>query len=260
MLQATLVSLYGEKEQALCTLIKQCQELVQATVDRAFRPSDIQQIHATIFGLEQKVGSASLNLNFWKYRGRDTTMDFDGLAEFLRMTENLPLYVQIGGFEKRDYPFTSRQSTPYERSFSIQGDKVVLMGWPVRGTPFLVPPTTPQLWVQEAQVYPRTLDSLRRRAQNFGVLHAYHRTIRDIDNDLFFRIGLIDPLLDDARVVLESRIREYLRAQSPLIVEMRADQISIAVYQDETLPVSTTKTLLISELTATRLRGLLEIS
>jgi hypothetical protein len=260
MLQATLVSLYGEKDHGLGTLIRKCQEVLQDTVGGAFRPYDVSQVHATIFGLERKVSSARLNSNFLKYRGRETEMDFDGLAEFLRSSENLPLYIQIGGFDKRDYPFTSRQLTPYERSFSIQGDKVVLMGWPVRGTPFLIPPTTPQLWVQEAQLYPRTLDKLRRRAQNFGVLHAYHRAFSDVDNDLFFRIGLIDPPLGDTRTMLESRIRDYLRVQPPLTVEVRADQICVAIYQDDTLPASTTKTLSLSELTAIHLISLLEMS
>ncbi len=80
MLQSTLVSLYGEKPESLGTLITKCQELVLRRAGKAFTPYETRQIHATIFGLERKVGSENLNLNFWRCRGREVRMDFDGLA------------------------------------------------------------------------------------------------------------------------------------------------------------------------------------
>jgi len=90
-------------------------------------------------------------------------MNLEGTLDYLRRCGHFPLEVQVGGYGKRDYPFISRQSRPYERSFSIQGDKVVVMGWPIRGGPFQQPPATPSAWVQEA-------DSIRSPSTSYGTL------------------------------------------------------------------------------------------
>jgi hypothetical protein len=182
----------------------------------SYEPFDSREI----FGLERKVGSPFYNANFSRYRGRDRAMNLEGILDYLRRCGYFPLEVQVGGYGKRDYPFTSRQASPYERSFSIQGDKVIAMGWPIRGKPFPQPPATPA-WVQEAKVYPPTLDVVRRAAQAYGVLHAYHRALTDIDNDLFFRIGLLvdrTSLTERVNDTLESEVRQFLSMQPPLIL------------------------------------------
>ena len=66
------------------------------------------------------------------------------------------------------------------------------MGWPIRGEPVSMPETTPEGFIQESRIYPMTLVVVRRAAQGFGILHGYHRALTDVDNDLFFRIGLVD--------------------------------------------------------------------
>jgi len=244
MIQVTLISLYGNKNSNFETLIKECQQLVTSTVGTAFTPYDIRQIHATIIGLEQRTGSSLCNANFAKYRGRDVVMDFDGFLSYLRQCGQIPFEVQLGGFSNRDYPFTSRGTTPYERSFSIQGDKVVVMGWPVRGKPLVAPPATPAVWTQEARIYPTTLDVIRHAAQGFGILHGYHQDLTDVDNDLFFRIGLIDPrsLTPATQNDLEDQIRKFLGApRSPSIVEICPDDICIAAYEDDRLPLNSTQ-------------------
>jgi len=240
--QITLVSLYGDKKKDFAAAITQWQQLAAQAVGSAFTPYDIRQIHATIIGFERHQAPA-YNANFSKYRTRDVAMDFTGLLAYLRGCGQIPFEVQLGGFAHRDYPFTSRKTTPYERSFSVQGDKVVVMGWPVRGEPFSVPPVTPTAATQEARIYPPTLEIVRHAMQGFGVLHGYHREVTDVDNDLFFRIGLIDekattPALTTA---LEIQARRILSAQRPLIIEIRLEDIYIAAYDDDRLPVSTTR-------------------
>jgi hypothetical protein len=225
MLQATLVSLYGEKSDVLRDLIAECQRRVAAAAGPEFQPYDVRQVHATLFGLERT--SSNFNLNFSKHRSRDVAMDLDGLAGFLRSTDLLPLRIQIGGFSKEDRPFLSRGLAPYERSFSIQNGHVVVMGWPSGSA----------------------LDNLRREAQNFGILHAYRRTPEDFDNDLYFRIGLIDPGRQHA---IESEMREFL-ASKPTVIEIGRDQIGVAIYEDSTLPLATTEIVPLSELTADRI-------
>jgi hypothetical protein len=244
MTQITVVALYGDKSGDFAALVTRCQELGRAVVGVGFKPYDPSQIHATIFGLERKVGSPFYNANFSRYRGRDLVMNLQGILDYLRHCGHFPLEVQVGGYGERDYPFISRQARPYERSFSIQGDKVVVMGWPIRGKPFQQPPATPSAWVQEARLYPLTLDVVRHAAQAYGVLHAYHRAPTDVDNDLFFRIGLLveqTSLTESLRDTLEAEVRQFLSMQPPLILDIRLEQVSVALYEEDTLPASSTR-------------------
>ena len=149
--QVTLIALYGDKGQDFAAAISECRDLVSKTFGTAFAPYDIDQIHATIVGLERHRGPA-YNANFSRHRRRDAVvMDFDGFLAYLRGCGHIPFDVQLGGFDDRTYPFTSRETTPYERSFSVQGDKVVLMGWPVRGEPLTASAVTAVTPIQEAR-------------------------------------------------------------------------------------------------------------
>jgi hypothetical protein len=244
MTQMTIVALYGEKSGDFAELITCCQDLVRSVLGDGFRPYDSPQIHATIFGLERNIPSALYNANFSRYRGCDLVMNLDGILDYLRCCSHFPLQIQIGGFGKRDYPFVSRQAGPYQRSFSIQGDKVVMMGWPIRGKPFPRPPGTPSALVQEAKLYPLTLELIRLTAQAYGVLHAYHREPADLDNDLFFRIGLLNDqpsLSEQVRGTLEAEARRFLSSQRPLLLDIQLEQVSVALYQEDTLPGSSTR-------------------
>jgi hypothetical protein len=243
-MQITVVALYGEKSKDFLELITRCQELCRGILGVGFRPYDPSQIHATIFGLERKIGAALYNANFSKHQGRDLVMNIEGILDYLRCCDHFPLEVQVGGYGKRDYPFISRQARPYERSFSIQGDKVVMMGWPIRGKPFQQPPATPSAMVQEGKLYPLTLDAVRHAAQGYGILHAYHRALTDVDNDLFFRIGLLvdhTSLSERVRDTMETEARQFLSKQPPLILDIRLEQVSVVLYEDDTLPRSSSR-------------------
>lgn len=240
--QVTLISLYGDKHQEFAAAITQWQQVVAQAFGSAFTPYDVRQIHATIIGLEQQ-RAPLYNANFAKHRGREIAMDLTGFLTYLRGCGHIPFAVQLGGFANRDYPFTSRETIPYERSFSVQGDKVVVMGWPVRGEPCPASPATPAAGVPAAEIYPPTLDLIRRAAQDFGILHGYHRTVTDMDNDLFFRIGLLDPkaTTPTATIALEAQVRQLLSTQRPLVIEIRLEEICIATYEDDRLPVASTR-------------------
>jgi hypothetical protein len=98
MKQITLVSLYGQKRDDFAALIGKCQELVRNAANVRFTEYKLQQIHATILGLERKIGSKAYNANFFKFRGLDVPMDLDGLQQYLRYSGAFPVEVQIGGF------------------------------------------------------------------------------------------------------------------------------------------------------------------
>ncbi len=251
-IQLTLIALYGNKDTYLAAAITQWQQLAAQALGSAFMPYDLRQIHATIIGLERHHAPA-YNANFTKYRAREITMDFTGVLAYLRECGHFPFTVQLGGFANRHYPFTSRMKMPYERSFSVQGDKVVVMGWPVRERPIAVPPLTPAAAIPEPPIYPPTLEIVRRAMQEFGVLHSYHRAVPDVDNDLFFRIGMIDQkaTTPGTTSALEVQTRQLLSAQRPLAIEIRLEDVYIAAYEDDQLPLSTTRIWSLADLKVT---------
>jgi hypothetical protein len=248
MIQLALVALYGEKPPGLARLIVDCQEQLERALGAAFLPYTVEQVHATILGLEQTVGAPGENAHFAQLRHERRQMDFAGLLDLVRTTPTLPLTVQIGGFADRAYGFTSRGRTPYARSFTQQGDKAVLMGWPIQPAG------------KGRMIYPEQLDELRRAFQPLHFLHKYHATPADVDNDFYFRIGLIDmSKVAAARLqTAAADLRHYLSIRQPLLLPVGREQIAIVAYEDERLPPSTTRFWPITDpaLSATMLAGL----
>lgn len=260
MRQITLVSLYQEKPKELADLINHCQNAIAGMSGIEFTRYDLRQIHATLLGLERVTGSSMHNLNLAKYRSQLKTMDIQGFLNCLRLSGYVPFQVQIGGFQNRDYPFTSRGQRPYDRSFLIQGNKAVMMGWPVHGQ-LRTPGSTTLELLREAQIYPSTLDTIRRTAQAFNILHAYHRASTDVDNDFYFRIGLVSETLNSSlKRSLEGSIREFLSRAEPIILDITGSDLSVASYEDEALPLSSTKVLPLrdTKLTQELIRSLYE--
>jgi hypothetical protein len=228
--QATLVAFTGSKPGPLAGLIDSIGAQLGAALGSAYRPYAADQVHATLLGLEALPGSPRLNRNFSAARHRSAAMDVSGLVAHVAHELRLPLSIRFGGFAPDDVPFTSRDRSPYERSFSIQADKVVLMGWPVRRRPVASVP-----WL-----YPLGLDALRREAQSFGVLHAWHAEPSAVDNDLYLRLGLLGGAAEKIRAV-ESEIRQWLSARPPVIVDLVPDVLSVVSYTDATLPPLTSR-------------------
>lgn len=190
-----------------------------------------------------------VNLNAKKYQNRLENMDFAGMLNFIRTSSLFPFRVQIGGFQVRSYAFTSQGNTPYERSFSIHENKAVLIGWPVRGEPLFNHAPGILGLVPESRTYPDTLDEIRRAFQNFHVLHSYHRTINDVDNDFYFRIGVFhhSSLSSVEQKETEKSIRHYLSEIKPLIIEIKISDIYVISYEDEQLPLDSTKVWSVSD-------------
>lgn len=238
MSQRTLVALYGDKTPEFSPFVTGCQQMAAAALGEAFSPYEMGQIHATIVGLEHSEDSPRENASFRRHREQRVEMDIAGFADYLRRSTELPFQARIGGFGESDRPFLSRGYGPYERSFSIQGDKAVVIGWP---------------WHPRAGSgagdYPGTLDAIRRRAQRFGILHAYHRSETDEDNDLFFRIGLVErsAVGDDAVRDVQRQVRRYISGQRPLMLRIGIDDLCVAAYRDERLPVRSTEILAVAD-------------
>ncbi len=239
--QATLIAFHGEKPPALAEIIGLCQELLTRKLG-SFAAYDLHQVHATIVGLEAAPDRSDVleNLNFKKHRNIGVSMDLAGFCRFLLNGGRVPFAVQMAGFLDRDYPFSSRASRPFNRSFSIQGDKAVVMGWPVRGRPLEETPAGLAVAVQEARLYPSTLDEIRVAAQAFGILHDYHRVPGDVDNDFYFRVGLFKQAIDRTlQAEVEGAVRDLLARHQPVVLDIDRAALSLVSYSDNTLPLET---------------------
>lgn len=191
----------------------------------------MHQIHGTFFGMEKLIGfSECFNANIWTNTGRIEAMNFKPLRE--TVLQYLPMMVRFGGFGKTFNGFKSFGKFPYERSFQVQWttNKVTLIGWPHRNGEF-----SPN----------QLLKTLRSEvASKCNIRHKYHD-----DNDLFLVIGEIVGLqflsdserkkLKDTALNLEKKARKFLENNS-IDVEIGSDQVFIARYGIETLPLDST--------------------
>lgn len=247
MRQLALVMLYGPKSADFEDLIVQCQNKSAQVLGKRFEPYDVQQVHATLISLERAPGTAFHNLSFLEHRDQLLEMDFEGLLGFLRNGQQFPYSVQIGGFQNQDYSFTSKGRNPYERSCSVAGDKAMLFGWPVK-----VETETNLVNADLSQAklsYPTTLEDIRSAAQSYNILHRYHVRPKDVDNDFYFRLGMIDAARVDLNTYqsLTQSLRVFLSEMSPLFLKITLSDVYIVSYEENTLPLSTTRAWSISD-------------
>jgi hypothetical protein len=182
----------------------------------------MEQVHGTVIGLE----GCRLGQNF-RNQNSGLVMNLDDLVDFLRAPAFPTIRVQVGGYESSgEYPFRSRNAHPYLRSFSIQEDVAVAMGWPV-----------------QAGHFPNSLDQLRRAFQGFGVQHKWHRTDTEVDNDFFFVLGTLDRRTTDPATVEWSTddVRAELASYGGTEVEISRDTIRFVGYADPQLPWQTSR-------------------
>ncbi|MFZ5820282.1 MAG: hypothetical protein ACOYYJ_10300 [Chloroflexota bacterium] len=243
MSQLALITLYGPKDNILESTISECQKIISAIPGIKYSPYDMRQIHATLVGLE-RLDSTEFNKYFSEYRNQKKTIDFNGLIKFLRESNEIKFQVQIGGFSQQNYPFTSMGKKPYERSFQIIKDKVVLIGWPISRKKKQNVAKEMDL---DINVYPNTLDNIRHSLQNYNILHRYHANPTDIDNDFYFRIGILDrnSITDKNLEKVEDNIRAFLSSIKPIILSV--EDIMIAQYKSEELPLDSTQTWSLSD-------------
>jgi hypothetical protein len=219
----TLVTYYGAKPDVLRKLIKKTHRVLSKAFTDAFEPYNEKQVHGTIIGLEgTRVGDYIINQNYLEQRRLLKAINLPRLFELINTSEHLPYTMQIGGYKHRaDYPFTSRGQHPYLRSFSIQGDIAVAMGWPAQNGE-----------------YPLTLDKLRRSFNSANVLHKYHSSPTDIDNDFFFVLGRINRAkLNDLSIqVAQEAIRRHFEQQEPVYITIGRENLSFVAYNNTKLP------------------------
>jgi hypothetical protein len=230
----TLVACYGDKSPELNSLVQRMQEKLSSLLSSSFYAYDVEQVHATIIGLEGfRRGGEILNQKYWELRGKERPMDLSQVLKLLHKTPKIPLKIRIGGFRPdRDYPFRSRGQHPYFRSFTIQDRIAVAMGWPA-----------------EDNCYPLTLEDLRRDFNSCNVLHKFHISKDVVDNDFYFVLGRIDreSLNEDELQKIQAVARQGLAQMEPVVVIVDRKALSLVCYLDDQLPKSTSQEISLSE-------------
>ncbi len=222
--QLTLVALFGDKKQhysELWNLLEELQGAIEKILGKEnFRRYEEIRVHATIVGLEgYRDGENIWNKTCYEVFGTYCAMDIAGLLEFVLNGDNpfLPVSIQVGGFkESVVYPFSSQGHAPYFRSFSIQNEIAVAMGWPVQNN-----------------AYTSDIDKLRRSFNQFNVVHKYHNSDKAYDNDFFFVLGNVSPSLSSQIVnACEDQVRETLAHNHLPPIKISQDQLNIIAYSE----------------------------
>jgi hypothetical protein len=222
--QVTLVGYYGPKPPPLEHWIRSLQAQLAQHLGNAFLPYTLEQVHTTLIGLEgfQGDNGSILSTHYQTLRGELRPIHLEQCFDFLRTSPLLPFEVQLGGFNAyHDYGFCSQGQHPYHRSFSLQGAIAVVMGWPI-----------------QHRHYPATLDALRKAFNPYNLLHKYHPTPDSIDNDCFWVLGQVNSsqVSQPQRQAVQDAMRVFLAQQTPLILPMGREHLSVVLYEQPQLP------------------------
>jgi hypothetical protein len=246
----SLVAFYGDKPDAFASLIQKLQtylanhQLLQAK----FIPYQLTQVHGTIIGCEGwKTDVGVVNQWFQEKRQETKYIDFAGLINYLNQQIELPISIRFGGYDRNtNYSFFSRDQHLYHRSFQLQSADN-------QGIPVLIG------WSWQNYSVTLAIDNLRRQLQQFNLLHKYHETPDDVDNDFYLRLGTIKADLTlSEREAIAIEIRNLLEAQAALSIPIQLENLAFVQYQDLALTPNTTRVIPINEISPQELLGLFD--
>jgi hypothetical protein len=217
--KTTIVMFYGIKDPSLASLVCSLQELAAQALGKQFLPRPLDEVHATLIGLERSE-SATL----------DQTAE---IVAYLDCEFRKSLLVQFGGFEDKDYVFSSRGERLYSRSLSVVGNDLVLIGWPVNPID-----SQPDL----------ELDRIRHECQAYGFRYKYYDSPGAVDPDCYMTIGDIGEAVNESdieRLLTQGRL---LLSEKPSKLNTDTSSIKLAIYEDRRLPSSSTRTVALNRL------------
>jgi hypothetical protein len=229
MNQLTLVSLYGHKSTILEKFINSINEKINSSsINNYYNPYNINQIHATIIGLEKVTNSNYYNANLMHDKKIKAIMNFDCLSLLLK--SHFPIKIRFGGFSEDFNDFLSFGEKPFFRSFQVNLDKnkIVLIGWPHKNNNFNL----------------RLLWNIRLKIEK--ECNIRHKYADKDDNDFYLVLGEItqtDPIIINKIkkdvLILENSIHQYL-ADNPIEIEITLQDLKVIQYQNISLPLETT--------------------
>jgi len=212
------VALYGPKAEPLHSRLADVQALIaEQLADRdrdAFRPYSLDQIHATLIAFNALPGT-SVNQYYLEHTGQSREMDVPRAMSILSDHFSRPLRIRVGGYRNdQPPPFRSRGLHPFQRTFSVQGDAFVLIGWPA--------------------IPGRPLDKLRRDMNTANLLHRYHQHAGDIDDDCYLVVGHHRDAPPDALETAVRTVRAKLAAD-PIDIEISHHDVKIVAADTHTM-------------------------
>ena len=217
--QLSLAAFYGEKDiNDLWDKIDDIQKLIEDDISNKYESYTKEQIHGTIIGLEGvRLNDKLLSKNYKELVNKEYDLELDSILEYIINTEMFPITIKIGGYQNnKKYSFTSRGEIPYNRSFSVQRDTLVAMGWPYKDNNY-----TP------------ILDTLRRELGKLGGLHKYHDQVNSFDNDFFFVLGNLKfPLTENEKNNLQLKIRNEMTSWNETYLTIHKDDLRVIQYED----------------------------
>jgi hypothetical protein len=214
------VAFYGPKTGRLHELLTGVQALIAEHVGAGFRPYTLDQVHATLIALNGvRAGGTVVNEYLLEHAGVRREMDLPRVMDILARRFAVPLRVRIGGFRPgQAVPFTSRGQHLAERTFSVQGEAFVLVGWPA----------------ESIFGAGRPLDELRREMNAAGALHRYHARPADVDNDLHLVVGHHAGAPAGALARATAAVRDQLAAE-PADLAIGLSDVKIVAADSHTL-------------------------
>jgi hypothetical protein len=214
------VAFYGPKTGRLRELLTEVQALIAEHVGGDFRPYTLDQVHATLIALNGvRAGGTIVNEYLLEHAGERREMDLPRVMDILARRFATPLRIRIGGFRPgQAVPFTSRGQHLAERSFSVQGEAFVLVGWSADSLAGAGQP----------------VDELRREMNAAGVLHRYHAKPDDVDNDLHLVVGHQAGAPADALARATAAVRDKLAAD-PADLAIALSDVTIVAADSHTL-------------------------
>jgi hypothetical protein len=214
------VAFYGPKTGPLRELLAGVQALIEEQAGGDFRPYSLEQVHATLIaldGVRDPETGAIVNEYLLAHAGVRREMDLPRVMDILAGAT--PMRVRIGGFRPdQDIPFTSRGQHLAERTFCVQNNAFVLMGWPA----------------DSLAGASRPLDELRREMNEANVLHKYHARATDVDNDLHLVVGHHTGAPADALARATAAVRDKLAAD-PVDLTIGLTDVKIVAADSHTL-------------------------
>lgn len=232
MRQLGLITLYGKKPFHFEKFISSCQAILCNVLENSFTPYTAGQIHGTIISLARLNEDTLLNLELYKTNKKLLNMDVLGFLRCIESCNTFPITIRIGGFKDSDTPFLSKGQNPYFRSFSMHGEKAIVIGWP-----------TNKDLISAEKTYSDSLGIIRCLGEKYNIKHIYNQP-DFIDNEYYFRIGLVKSTTSTPKIYLaEKKLRDYISEINPINLELGISDIFLVGYDDETLPTSSTKAL-----------------
>ena len=216
------VALYGPKSGPVRDFLAGVQATIAAHIGDRFRPYSLDQVHGTLIALDGVPDPATGAIVNEYYRTRTGTgreMDLRRAMDILASHLAHPLHVRLGGYQRhQEFGFTSRGQHLYRRSFSVQDNAFVLVGWPVASLAGAG----------------RPLDELRRDMNAAHVLHRYHVRATDVDNDFHLVIGHHAGASASSLERAEAAVRGQLAAAG-IDIAISLDDVKIVAADSRTL-------------------------